>query len=289
MITFTELGSYGRLGNQLFQYAALKAAALRNNLVCKIPNIQQKNWHGQQCILPCFNISAEYYTPYESNSIIDTVIENPETYGGYSPILENIKDNTNIHGFFQNIGYFEGYEDIIINELTPRSHFVEKEKKKLRILVGDTENIVSFHIRRGDMVDGTNPSHEKFYSSDPFDRNSVVGKYNADAIDVFSGKNVKFLVFVGGSRTGNDGDDIKWAKEKFKDSKFIVNDTNNPLVDFIRMSLCGSNIIGINSSYSWWSAYINRSLEKIVVCPKNYRLDDSSIKEGFYPKNWRQV
>jgi len=30
MITFLELGKLGRLGNQLFQYSALKSLALRN-------------------------------------------------------------------------------------------------------------------------------------------------------------------------------------------------------------------------------------------------------------------
>ena len=31
MITFLQLGKYGRLGNQLFQYAALKSLGLKKN------------------------------------------------------------------------------------------------------------------------------------------------------------------------------------------------------------------------------------------------------------------
>ena len=56
MITFLELGKHGRLGNQLFQYAALKGIALRNNYECKIPDPKQMMWHGQQSmgILPRF-------------------------------------------------------------------------------------------------------------------------------------------------------------------------------------------------------------------------------------------
>jgi len=290
MITFTELGTYGRLGNQLFQYAALYAAALRNGHVCKIPNIQQKTWHGQQCMLSAFNISAQYYTLNELQSIKNNVVENPQTYNCYSPILESIPDNTNINGFFQNTYYFKGYEETIINELTPRTSIVEKEKKRLLATVGDPENIVSLHIRRGDMTDGTNPYYEKFYGSGPFDKKSVIGKYITDAIDIFSGSGLKFLVFVGGSRSGNDSNDIKWAKEHFKDSNFIVNDTNNPLVDFIRISLCGNNIISPSSTYSWWAAYINRNPKKTVICPKNYGLDESySPKEGFYPTTWKQI
>ena len=210
MITFTELGSHGRLGNQLFQYAALYATALKNGYVCKIPNVQEKTWHGQQCMLSAFNISAQQYTSDELRSVTNTIVENPKTYGEHSSVLENIPDNTNINGFFQNIGYFKGYEETIINELTPKANIVAKETKKLLATVGDPANIVSLHIRRGDMVDGTNPYYEKFYGSGPFDRKSVVGTYITDAIDVFSGSGVKFLVFVGGSRTGNDRDDIIW-------------------------------------------------------------------------------
>ena len=32
MITFNELGKYGRLGNQLFQYAALRALSLKKRI-----------------------------------------------------------------------------------------------------------------------------------------------------------------------------------------------------------------------------------------------------------------
>jgi len=38
MVTFTRLGQLGRLGNQLFQYAALRALSLKNGYDCYIPN-----------------------------------------------------------------------------------------------------------------------------------------------------------------------------------------------------------------------------------------------------------
>ena len=37
MITFYTLGEMGRLGNQLFQYAALKGLGLKNGFQVKIP------------------------------------------------------------------------------------------------------------------------------------------------------------------------------------------------------------------------------------------------------------
>ena len=38
MITFYELGNNGRLGNQLFQYAALKGLSTKREYDIKIPN-----------------------------------------------------------------------------------------------------------------------------------------------------------------------------------------------------------------------------------------------------------
>ena len=38
MITFLELGKLGRLGNQLYQYAALRGISEKTGLECKVPN-----------------------------------------------------------------------------------------------------------------------------------------------------------------------------------------------------------------------------------------------------------
>ncbi len=59
MITFTQLGKYGRLGNQLFQYAALRGIALEKNLEAKIPDFNNSHWHGQKCVLDNFNLSLK--------------------------------------------------------------------------------------------------------------------------------------------------------------------------------------------------------------------------------------
>jgi hypothetical protein len=65
MITFHKLGELGRLGNQLFQYAALKGLALKNGYEVKIPNPQTMSWHGQTSLLDKFNIECEYATQYD--------------------------------------------------------------------------------------------------------------------------------------------------------------------------------------------------------------------------------
>jgi len=76
MVTFHKLGENGRLGNQLFQYAALKGLATKNDYQMKIPNPQTMMWHGQICLLDKFNINCDYLTQ-EDVSTLQHLYEEP--------------------------------------------------------------------------------------------------------------------------------------------------------------------------------------------------------------------
>ena len=67
MITFLQLGKYGAIGNQLFQYATLYSIAKINNYQIKIPKTEEHFDEGtnrvQHYFLNCFdNIFAEILT-----------------------------------------------------------------------------------------------------------------------------------------------------------------------------------------------------------------------------------
>ena len=52
MITFSQLGKYGRLGNQFFQYAALKGLSVKNGYdIALMSDLKNTVWHGQKCLL----------------------------------------------------------------------------------------------------------------------------------------------------------------------------------------------------------------------------------------------
>jgi len=282
MITFHKLGELGRLGNQLFQYAALKGLALKNGYTVKIPNPHTMSWHGQVSLLDKFNIECEYATQEDMNTL-QNLYEEP-TWQKYDDKFFNVPDNTTLQGFFQSTFYFEHIEFRIKKELTPKDEYLNKGKEYIQSLKDEYNcEIVSVHVRRGDNM--TNGQTELIEAFNP---GGLYEKYFIKAKKVFEGKNVKFLVFTGGQRFNEDNStDVEWCKNFFKGDEFLFSEGQPQIDDFCRIMLCDHNILSHASSFGWWAAYINPNPNKIVVAPEYYSPDSPTLKrEKFYPKEY---
>jgi hypothetical protein len=289
MITFINLGLFGRLGNQLFQYATLKATALRNGYECAIPDISNAIWHSQKCLLPQFNINARTVTPEEINGIKYFIDEFTHSPGYYYGILESIHDNTSINGHFQHTKYFIDFKDEILKEFTLKQEILQREQKYIDSIKEGKYHLVSLHIRRGDLVDQFVPGNKKLFGQNYLPKSCGFYKYITTAMSHYANRDdVRYLVFTGGSRSGDDAHDIRLAKEYFQGKVFIVSDSNDAITDFARMSLCDDNIMAFNSTFSWWAAFLNRNPNKQVICPINFYIV-SRPQQGFYPTDWIQI
>ena len=298
MITFVELGRLGRIGNQMFQYAALRGLALRNGYEAKIPDPKTRAWHGQKCLLDTLNLTSGILTESEARALKGRYVE-PD-YMSFDENFFNLPDNIDLYGFFQSTLYFKGFEEEISKELTPKQEFIEEASH----LIGEIKTnyleheIVSIHLRRGDNVDGSNPSkelNEMFGTGDSLEDNSFYGKYLKAAKDKFAGKKVKFLVFSGGSRkSGNSNEtDLEWCRTNLAGEEYVHAQPNHSMCDFSSIMLCDHNIISHISSFGWWAAYIGhaRDREKRVIAPLNYHPDRPNMghRKGFYPNIWELV
>ena len=105
MITFLELGKYGRLGNQLFQYAMLKSVSLETGYKIKIPNPENIEFDSQKCLLNMFNITCDFLDESDYTNLNATFLEKDHTV--FYPQVFEIPDNINFHGFFQSYQYFK--------------------------------------------------------------------------------------------------------------------------------------------------------------------------------------
>jgi len=93
-----------------------------------------------------------------------------------------------------------------------------------------------------------------------------------------------FLIF------SDNQDDINWCKKNINGLRHYYSEGHDKYIDFTLMQLCDHNIIS-NSSFSWWSAWLNKNQDKIVVAPQkwfgieynHYNMDD------FFPLDWTVI
>jgi hypothetical protein len=282
MITFLELGQLGRLGNQLFQYAALKSLSLRKGYKIKLPqNIDNTYWHGQKCLLSNFNLNYDYLSHEDFSTIKTTYTQSDYTGPAGAKVFHesffDVEDNTNLYGFYQNLNYFHEYETQIKNEFLINNSIQKQSQNYLEEVIGIEKPIVAIHMRRKD--------HEDVIIND-----EVSDNYVKKAINYFNNE-VNFLIFVGGStQNGNDNShDIDYIKNKFNSNNFYISETKDTMLDFCLMSKCEHVIVSHDSTYSWWAAYLNQNKNKNIIAPKKTNalfFGEISEYKNYYPENW---
>ncbi|MFZ4796009.1 MAG: alpha-1,2-fucosyltransferase [Bacteroidia bacterium] len=236
-ISFNKLGNYGRLGNQMFQYAMLRSVGLKNNYDIVIPR-------GNYDLLN-FNIHKKFVNNINQKNYYE------EKYFHYNESIFNSDDSTDFVGYFQSEKYFLPIKNIILDEFIFKKDIIDKcdkiinnIKEKYKI-----QNIVSIHVRRGD------------YLLSPQSHPLCNLKYYIE--------NMKFFMRCSKSYFIIFSDDINWCKRNFIFSNIIYSEGNNNFEDMCLMSKCDHNIIA-NSSYSWWGAYLNKNTNKIIKYPEKW-------------------
>lgn len=275
------LGNNGRLGNQLFQYAALKSLSVQKTIPMFIPHGEHRlrNFRIRTIEVPIKELEI-------SNKQMNQYVEK---FFHYDSSLFDCDVGTNIHGYFQSEKYFEDIEYIIRREFKLSDAFKEKYVQDYIKNIREkypSKQIVSLHIRRGDNVPSSgevNINDKVLGSLRPDKQNFhplLSDEYINTSRKMFD--NCVFLVF-------SDSDkDIQWCKDNIEGDNLVFSEKHDDITDFALMSLCDHNIIA-NSSYSWWAAWLNENPDKVVVAPKSrwfgsalahHNLDD------LFPKKW---
>ena len=316
MISFYNIGTMGRLGNQLFQYAAGRGVSLRLGVELQLPkNIDERQWHGQTCLINNFNLNAQFSDKWgykkQYSEVYLTKNHLLHKANDISPCFKEIKNHTDLVGHFDNHLYFHEFRNEIASELQIKSGEEEVAKTFLRSLkekYGVDKEIVSIHFRRGD-VSGQQPNlYHTGASKGIFNWNSEFGHYLDEALKYFQENKYIFLLFTGGVRNeGTDRQDMHWVKtafptEKneellFEDQKFmrdemgkrgltpdniVYAENNTTLMDFALMKNCEHNIMGLHSTYSWWTCYLNSNPNRKIISPRIFK----DPKKGHYPEDF---
>jgi len=284
----------GGLGNQMFQYAAGRHLAHLRNTALKLDlsflNADAKGaYTKREYELGVFDLTPSFADPAEVE-VFKKLAQNryrrflfrkfPSLFkwaymseGGlhYHSELLNCPANTYVEGFWQSEKYFKGVEAIIrkdFNFRTPPTGLNLDLAQKIKSVES-----VSLHIRRGDYV--SDPNAHSFHGTCP-------PSYYVSGVERIkqSAKNIELFIF---------SDDAEWCRKNIVfdlPCTYIDHNSGNKSYEDMRlMSLCKHNIIA-NSSFSWWGAWLNSNVNKMVIAPKRWFNDPSQQPESIYPENW---
>lgn len=278
MITFDKIGEYGRLGNQLFQYALLKAVSLKTGYDIVLKNdLSSKVWHNQNCQLSKFKLPSCNF----SENVFYTKIYEENNIRGYDEKIYNIDDNTNFFGFFQNPKYYENIRNHLISEFELQDEIMEKVNNYIGKF---NNNVVSLHVRRGDVSDGTNPIDTDW--SNDYRPGSILNDYYEQSLKIIP-EDSTILLFTGGSRENETNSDVDWCKRAFKDERIIFVDGFDDIETFALIKSCDISITSFASTYSWWASFLNKNNN--VIAPKMYYPSEFINPDNVYPKNWNLI
>jgi hypothetical protein len=168
--------------------------------------------------------------------------------------------------------YFIDIKDKILSTFQFNLERIQKENLKVLKQIKESTS-VSVHVRRGDYLDINN--YSKFGAV-------CTLNYFVHAIEKMKNlvENPHFFFFT---------NDYTWVKDNFNGPDFTIiniNTFDNSWKDMFLISNCSHNI-NSNGSFSWWSSWLNKNENKIVMVPKNYMLNQ--YFKDIYPENWIQL
>jgi len=268
------------LGNNLFQISATIGIGNKFDISWQVSDIEKinkllKKFGGNHQKTIYRNVKVGKYNSDNIYLKEETNIFNEEFL---KKIKENKENNIIINGYFQSYKYFENSRDELINLFSPDEQSLEKIKKKYNRLFEDHYECISLHIR--------NNWADRFKYSE---------QYFIDAINYIKNKrkNKNYILFI-------VSDDIENLKDKFLKNyeikKIWVQD-NPDYIDMWVMMFCKHNILS-HSTLSWWGAYLNNNIDKIVIYPRKWiesiywkqiekdNTYQKRFEESHYPKEW---
>lgn len=285
MVTYPQLNSRGRLGNQLFQIASTIGIARSIDQEFTFPE-----WEYQHC----------FKNKLPTGKSVDAKFSLSETSCDYTPVARNLvgpAEDLNIEGYFQSEKYF-------LNAAEEVRRYFEFSDDVLTYIHNKHSSILeryetAIHVRRGDYLNLKDVYH------------TLSHLYYFKATSILLAK--KAVIF---------SDDIEWCKTIFKDTDcHFVNErehdsyeigytstaeqnakkfTFEDVTELALMSMFKHTVIA-NSTFGWWAAWLNKNPNKIVIAPSRWYTPerakiiaspekaDGDYINDIIPKSWTKI
>ena len=269
------VGINGGLGNQMFQYAFYLSLAHRCSHVYltrqKMLRIRDHNGYELQRVfgielppavqrmdaLTCHPLwgsvvrhalfPLKYRERLQYNATANAAVFHPSQLG------------TRYVGYWQSEGYFRDVKQQVLDTFRfDEAHISERTRELATDIRRTPQDYVAVHVRLGD------------YRKHPNLNSICTPEYYCKALQTIGRErpDARLLLF---------SDEPKAAKEMLNREAQIIdwNHTENSWQDMFLMSLC-HGLVMANSSFSWWSGYLNPHPEKFVLLPARWNVRETS-------------
>ena len=225
MLTFNQLGRYGRLGNKMFQVASTIGLATRHGYTYGFPYWKNHD-HLERFGSPeDIDIQSWFKNPLPLDD--EQPKGNHFMQWGYQ-MYNQIPDDTNIQGHMQSERYFEHCSDLI-------RHYFEF-KNPVEPL---PEGAIVLHVRRGDYDDNYHPTMKEDYYQ------KALREIDNNLIFVFT-----------------DSPDIA-SKMNFGKRAIIM--TGGHYMHDLQLMATGTHFILSNSTLCWWGWWLSGKRGKVIA------------------------
>jgi len=285
----------GGLGNQMFQYAAGRVLAEKHKVPLKLDvtflndRSARENFTFRDFELDCFNYDFEIasHKEIEKFNLLGNLgnlfrrltrkksfFHFCEQSFNYNEGFEQLPSDVFLEGYWQSEKYFQHIRTLLMQVYTWKPISDENNLSILNSI--KMNNSVSVHIRRGDYIE--NEFINKFHGICDKDYYTRAISYMNEHLE-----NPVFYFF---------SDDVQWVKKEFEGlGAFVFIDYNIGIhsnKDIYLMSNCKHNIIA-NSSFSWWGAWLNQNVNKIVVAPEKWFKKADINTSDLIPSQWINI
>ena len=295
----------GGLGNQMFQYAAARAQALRRGAQVRLDlssfEDQLPGNTPRHYELDKYPVAATIADPIAGKASIEQAdptllvrlgrlvgLQRPAAGAGnglavtpyrephfrFDPKLAQQPLPLLMDGYWQSERYFKDAAEYIRTELTPTAPLEPDNAATFAAIV--KVEAVSVHIRRGDYV--ANAQTNAYHGTCSLD-------YYSQAIEFVRSRVERPHLFV-------FSDDPDWTRANLvadlPTTYVSANLSDRGYRDMQLMSCCRHHIIA-NSSFSWWGAWLNPEPAKIVVAPARWFAKPGTDTSDLVPKEWNRI
>lgn len=278
----------GGLGNQLFAIFTTIAYAIKKNRQfifpykeilenCYIQYYRKTYWlNFLENILHCTTFSNDIY----SSEYLHLLPRYNEAGYTYTEIPDISNEHIAFTGCYQSYKYFEQQYHFIAGMIG-----IPMKLRNVRMefpeYFPENRHIVSMHFRLGDYK--LKPKQHPILSFQYYDL-AIREIMNRRAIE-----NPLVLVCCEEEDNEHVANVVNRLKGKYNGIDFMkIKDDIEDWKQLLLMSCCRDNIIA-NSTFSWWSAYFNEHLDKVVVTPNRWSGDENHDISDLIPENWIKI